>query len=155
MFVVMSTECSVDTDIAELPGTSPNSVDEVSFLRPLGTATWSGASGRRVRHVVYSMIGCPPLGSATYLLVRHTQGARKILAVRATSSTFPGINLARIRRSGARFGANEVHVFRGARTDEERRELAADLARGLRRRPGHATASTRRTGSAVAGTRSK
>ena len=125
-------ECSVSLEIEG--STSPSMTDGPAMFRPLGMKIWTTSSGRRVRHTVYSLVGCPGLTSATYVLVRRTpDGRRSILAVRRTRSVVPSLNLARIRRAGARRGANEVHVYRGARTDGERIELVADLTRALRR----------------------
>jgi hypothetical protein len=130
----MHMECSVDLKLDEetAPGIAANA-ETVDFHRPLGTSMWSTASGRTIRHMVYSLVGCPPVKAAIYLLVHQAaDGSRKILAVRATRSRFASVNLARIRHTGARWGANEVHLFRGARSDEERNTIVADLCRALR-----------------------
>jgi hypothetical protein len=127
-------ECSVDCDVDQVRVPLP--ADEPLALRHLGTETWQTASGQRLRHAVYSLIGCPAVVAATYILVRRTaDGARRVVAVRRTRTDIPILNLARIRRAGARLGANEVHVFRSAKSDEERRWLVAELSRslGLRR----------------------
>src|SRR5215510_11037456 len=56
---------------------------------------WRGASGRRYLHSVYTLIGCPALPRANYILVRrHDNGSRTtrsrstllISAIRAQSS---------------------------------------------------------------------
>jgi hypothetical protein len=130
----MHMECSVDLKLDEeaAPGIAAGA-EAVDFQRPLGTSVWSAASGRAIRYVVYSLVGCPPVKAAIYLLVHDAaDGSRKILAVRATRSRFASVNLARIRHTGARWGANEVHLFRGARSDEERNTIVADLCRALR-----------------------
>lgn len=127
-------ECGVDCDVDEFR--LPFPADEASPLHDLGTEIWETASGRALRHVVYSLIGCPGVLSATYILVRRSpDGLRDVLAVRRTRSNIPSLNLARIRRLGARLGANEVHVFRDSTSDEERRWLVSELSRslGLRR----------------------
>lgn len=135
-------QCSLDWKLEE--PTAPGNAGSVDFQRPLGMTVWPTASGRRVRHVIYSLVGCPPVRAATYLLVRQsTDGDRKVLAVRATRSPSPSVNLARIRHSGARWGANEVHLFCGARSDEERHDLVSDLCRALRiRAPRRASGKT-------------
>lgn len=103
-----------------------------ALLAPLGHRTWPLASGRRLRHTVYSLIGCPAVKSATYILVRRAcDGSHRVLAVQRTSSKAPTLNLARIRRAGARLGANEVHLYRAARSDGERAEIVADLLGAL------------------------
>lgn len=130
-------ECSLDQEFEEAP-VRVVGVDASRLQRPLGTTVWATASGRRVRHVIYSLIGCPPVQAAIYILVRHSvDGGREVLAVRATRSAFASVNLARIRRAGARWGANEVHLFRGAKSDKERRAIVSDLCRALRVRPPH------------------
>lgn len=143
-------ECSVNCEIDE--SRVPSSADGPAVLRALGTRTWPTTSGRRLRHTVYSLIGCPGFQSATYLLVRRTaDGNREVLAVRRTRSDVPSLNLARIRRAGARWGANEVHVFRGATTEEERTCVVAELTRTLCARRGR---SSRRAAAPSAALRS-
>lgn len=123
---------SVSCDVADREPLRPMGAEAAALLAPLGTETWCTASGRRIRHTVYSLIGCPPIGAATYLLIRRAaDGRRVILAIRRTRSNFPSLNLAHIRRIGARLGANEVHLFHGLPTDEGRRDLVADLSRAL------------------------
>lgn len=127
-------ECSVDCEVDQVRLPAPAVVPLP--LSGLGTETWHTATGQRLRHAVYSLIGCPGVLAATYILVRNCpDGMREVLAVRRTRSDIPSLNLARIRRAGARLGANEVHVFHGAQSAEERRWLVAELSRsvGLRR----------------------
>lgn len=103
------------------------------LLAPIGRSTWRAASGRRTRHTIYSLIGCPPVASAVYLLIRRdADGAARVLAVRRTRSRFPSLNLARIRRMGARLGANEVHLHGSAKTDDEQAAVLGDLLRSAR-----------------------
>jgi hypothetical protein len=72
---------------------------------------WRGASGKRYVHSVYSLIECPPLPKAMYLLVhRNKDGQRQVLHIGCGQSDAPTLNLARIRQRGAQLGANEVHV---------------------------------------------
>ena len=128
----MHMECSVDLKLDEEAAPIIAGAEAVDLQRPLGTSMWPTASGRSIRHTVYSLVGCPPVKAAIYLLVHQAaDGSRKILAVRATRSRFASVNLARIRHTGARWGANEVHLFRGARSDEERDTIVADLRRAL------------------------
>jgi hypothetical protein len=99
------------------------------LLAPLGSVTWRTASGQPVAHTAYSLIGCPAVAAATYLLVRRdAKGRRKVLAVGRTRSRAPMLNLARIRHDGARLGANEVHVHGLAATDVARAGLERELA---------------------------
>src|SRR6476620_241263 len=39
---------------------------------------WRGASGRRYLHSVYSLIGCPALPRANYILVRRYDDGRRV-----------------------------------------------------------------------------
>jgi hypothetical protein len=81
-------------------------------VAPEGRHTWRGASGRRYRHEVYSLVWCPPLSEACYVLVRRdAQGRRTPLHVGLCGREAASLNLARIRQRGATLGANEVHVY--------------------------------------------
>ncbi len=93
---------------------------------------WPSASGRRLKHTIYSLIGCPAVKAATYILVRRRRnGSRLVLAVRQTRSAVPSLNLARIRQAGARLGANEVHLYQAAKSVGERTRVVADLTEKL------------------------
>lgn len=130
MFLRLGTrmECSLELELAE--PIAPEAHGAVAFQRPIGVVDWATASGRQLRHVVYSLIGCPPMTAATYLLVRRSaDGNCRVLTARATRSMFPRENLAHIRRAGARLGANEVHLFCGAKSNAERGAIVADVCR--------------------------
>jgi hypothetical protein len=93
---------------------------------------WRGASGKRYAHSVYSLIACPPLPAASYILVRRDRhGRRTALRVGLGRSDAPTLNLARVRQRGAQLGANEVHVHFQAASHDERRLVACDLRAGL------------------------
>jgi hypothetical protein len=93
---------------------------------------WRGASGRRYLHTVYSLIECPPVPKATYLLVRRADdGGRQVLHIGSGASDAPTLNLARIRQRGATLGANEVHVHFLAETGSQRRLVTCDLRAAL------------------------
>jgi hypothetical protein len=93
---------------------------------------WRGASGRRYVHTVYSLIECPPVPQATYLLVRREgDGNCRVLHIASGESGAPTLNLARIRQHGAALGANEVHVHLLAETEAQRRLVVCDLRAGL------------------------
>ena len=107
----------------------------VSLGLPLQVAArqhvWRGASGRGYVHSVYSLIECPPLPKATYLLVRREQsGRRHVLHVGLGSSHAATLNLAGVRQRGAQLGANEVHVHFAADTDAVRSLVVYDLSAG-------------------------
>ena len=63
------------------------------------------------------------------LVARAYDGSQRILAVRRTRTGIPSLNLAAIRRTGARLGANEVHLYLAAKTDIERVRVVDDLMR--------------------------
>lgn len=96
---------------------------------PISLVAWRTASGRLVPHIVYSLIGCPTVEAASYMLVRRSEdGRRKVLHIARTEATAACLNLARIRHDGARLGANEVHLYVLGASDDERAQTASDLA---------------------------
>lgn len=89
---------------------------------------WRGESGARYLHSVYSLLECPALPKATYILVRREQdGARRPLKIGQTMDEADTLNLAHLRQAGARLGANEVHIHLLAESEEERAAVTADL----------------------------
>ena len=96
-----------------------------------GVHAWRGASGERYAHCVFSLIECPPLPKAAYVLVRRdADGERHALHIASGQSDAATLNLARIRQRGATLGANEVHVHVLASTDDERHLVVCDLRAG-------------------------
>jgi len=92
---------------------------------------WSGASGRRYVHTIYSLLECPPLPSGNYILVhRDAEGRRLVLAIGRVGNTAASLNLAEIRRRGAELGANEVHVHLLAPNAKQSRLIETDLRTG-------------------------
>jgi hypothetical protein len=92
---------------------------------------WRGASAKRYVHTVYSLIECPPLPRAMYLLVhRDKSGQRKVLHIGCGDSDAPTLNLAQVRQRGAQLGANEVHVHFLPSTDSQRQLVMCDLRAG-------------------------
>ncbi|MGD9868262.1 MAG: hypothetical protein AB7U38_09730 [Hyphomicrobiales bacterium] len=89
---------------------------------------WMGASGARYLHTVYTLRSCPLLPRANFILVRReANGSRRPLAIGRTMAGAQSLNLAYLRREGARAGANEVHVHLLAETDAERSRVETDL----------------------------
>jgi len=89
---------------------------------------WRGASGRRHLFSVYSLIECPPLPAAAFLLVRREpDGRRVVLESGAVGHAHAPLNLATLRQRGARAGANEVHVCLSSDGGDRRDAIAADL----------------------------
>jgi len=96
---------------------------------------WRGASGRRYLHSVYTLIGCPALPRANYILVRrYEEGRRLALAFGQAKDEAATLNLAHLRHEGAKCGANEVHIHLLAETADERLLVEADLVAAHTRR---------------------
>jgi hypothetical protein len=93
---------------------------------------WSGASGRRYVHTVYSLFECPAIPAGNYILIhRDAEGRRLVLAVGRVGHSATSLNLAEIRRRGAALGANEVHVHLLAPNAKLSRFIESDLRSGL------------------------
>jgi hypothetical protein len=109
---------------APLPGVALDDTARCQF--------WRGASGRRYVHTVYSLLECPPVPKASYLLARRNDdGSRQVLHIASGESGAPTLNLAEIRRTGATLGANEVHLHFLAETEEQRQLVTFDLRVGV------------------------
>lgn len=103
---------------------------------------WRGASGRRYLHSVYSLIGCPALPRANYILVRrYDDGTRAALAFGQTRDETASLNLAHLRHQGAKCGANEVHIHLLAKTAQARAQVEDDLIAAHSRRLATASAA--------------
>lgn len=89
---------------------------------------WTGATGRRYVHTVYSLFDCPPVGVANYVLARREgKTQRSVLAIGRLSSDAPSLNLAEIRQRAATVGADEVHIHLLATSDLESQAVEVDL----------------------------
>lgn len=89
---------------------------------------WTGASGRRYVHTVYSLFDCPPLEDANYILVRRRDRAtRAIQAIGRLSNGCATLNLLEIRHHATELGADEVHVHLLAGSLQEACAVEADL----------------------------
>lgn len=110
-----------------LPGTRGNSVAE-AWNELQKFRFWTGASGRRYVHTVYSLRECPEIANAVYLLVRTSpNGESEVVRVSQTESSSESLNLAQIRYHAARLGANEVHIHMIAETPACRQLADIDL----------------------------
>lgn len=90
---------------------------------------WRGASGNRYLHTVFPLVDCPLMPRVNYILVRReVDGTRLPLAIGQTTSVTDSLNLAHLRRAGARMGANEIHIHFLPETVRERAIVEADLA---------------------------
>jgi hypothetical protein len=89
---------------------------------------WRGASGKPYFHLVYSLIGCPAVPRANYVLVRRNDdGGRVALAFGQTQDDDVSLNRAHLRHEGAKCGANEVHIHLLADTPEALDAVETDL----------------------------
>jgi len=93
---------------------------------------WRGASGTLYTHTVTSLLLCPEIPEATFLLIqRDAAGTARVLRVGTLDSKARSLNLARIRQVGATLGANEVQ-FRVERSSAaERARIAFDIENAL------------------------
>lgn len=92
---------------------------------------WAGASGKRYVHTIHSLIECPELPAANFVLVRRDDdGRRAILAIGRVMSTCAALNLAEIRQRGAQLGAHEVHVHLLALDAQDAKRIEFDLRTG-------------------------
>lgn len=89
---------------------------------------WTGASGKRYVHTVYSLFDCPPLEMASYILVRRvSKTERTVLAIGRLTHDVATLNLAEIRQRAAILGADEVHVHLLAASAHECQAVEVDL----------------------------
>lgn len=99
---------------------------------PAGQQIWRGASGTLYVHAVTSLLFCPEMPKATYLLVhRDAEGMARVLRVGCLENVAQSLNLAQIRQVGAALGANEVHIRPDAGSAAERARIAFDIEHGL------------------------
>ncbi|HVZ06084.1 hypothetical protein [Hyphomicrobium sp.] len=89
---------------------------------------WTGASGKRYVHTVYSIFDCPTLEDANYILVRKIdKSSRAVLAIGRLCNQSPTLNLAEIRQHASALGADEVHVHLLAGSPQEALAVEEDL----------------------------
>ena len=92
---------------------------------------WRGASGKPYLHLVYTLMGCPAVPRANYVLVRRDDdGQRVALAFGQTQDDDVSLNRANLRHEGAKCGVNEVHIHLLADTPEARDAVETDLRSG-------------------------
>ena len=93
---------------------------------------WRGNSGKRYLHTVYSLVECPEMEKANYILVKNNpNGTRTAIHIGQTTMQEGSLNLASIRQLGAAMGANEVHLHVLADDCSERNAVEHDLRSGL------------------------
>jgi hypothetical protein len=105
-----------------VPGVEPASSQHI----------WRGASGTLYVHSVTSLLLCPEMAEANFVLVhRDGNGTARVLRVGCLENTAPSLNLAAIRQLGASLGANEVHIRTLGRTAAIRARVAFDIEHAL------------------------
>ena len=93
---------------------------------------WFGASGKRYLHTVYTLMECPCIPKANYILVRTGEdGSKSALRIGRTVEDASSLNLAHIRQKAAQLGANEIHIHVLSDTPKDRFIVEADLRAGL------------------------
>lgn len=98
------------------------------FEAPTRFHFWTGATGKRYVHTVYSLFDCPPVGIANYVLVRREgKTKRTVLALGRLTGETASLNLAEIRQRGATLGADEVHIHLLATSMQESQAVEVDL----------------------------
>ncbi len=99
-----------------------------NFDAPTRFHFWTGATGKRYVHTVYSLFDCPPVGMANYVLVRKDGHAKRaVLAIGRVTADSTSLNLAEIRQRGAALGADEVHIHLLASSAHESKAVEVDL----------------------------
>jgi len=62
---------------------------------------------------IHALVECPAVPFGTrYKFVRVAKGARTTVAIGRAQSKYASLNLANIRRRGARLGIQEVHLIK-------------------------------------------
>jgi len=126
----------------QAPSTSRSSTPSIEIDLSVTSAVanrfhfWSGASGQRYVHTIYSLIECPEVPSGNYVLVRRTDEGRRIaLSIGRARHDAASLNLAEIRQRGAQLGANEVHVHLLAGSVKLSKQIEMDLRAGHMQAP--------------------
>lgn len=107
---------------------TPVETSQSEFEAPTRFHFWTGATGKRYVHTVYSLFDCPPVGIANYVLVRRDgRATRTILAIGRVAGEAASLNLAEIRQRGAQLGADEVHIHLLATSPQDSQAVEVDL----------------------------
>lgn len=89
---------------------------------------WRGASGRSYAHTVYSLIDCPPVPAANFVLVRRDgRDLTQVIRIGRVSHAADTLNLAELRHVGAALGAQEIHLHFLAANAPEALAVELDL----------------------------
>lgn len=92
---------------------------------------WTGASGARYVHTVYSLLTCPTLPASNFILIkRDADGEPNVLSIGQLTNSATSLNLAEIRRRGAELGATEVHIHLLADDSKHAMSIQQDLQAG-------------------------
>ncbi len=88
---------------------------------------WTGSSGKRYIHSVYSMENCPPLPGAIYVMVRRLKGGARVPVRMGRFSPLWDFPLPAEMTDGA----SEIHVHLLAGDESQTVRVYDDLAAGL------------------------
>jgi len=92
---------------------------------------WTGASGARYVHTVYSLVTCPTLPASNFMLIkRDADGEPDVLSIGQLTNSATSLNLAEVRRRGAELGATEVHIHLLADGAKQAMSIQQDLQAG-------------------------
>lgn len=120
--------CLADVRIRRLASNTPPAPVATDLATTTRFHFWTGATGKRYVHTVYSLFDCPPLGCANYVLVRREgRTKRTVLAIGRVAGEAASLNLAEIRQRGAQLGADEVHIHLLATDPAESQAVEVDL----------------------------
>ncbi|MBL8906496.1 MAG: hypothetical protein JNM20_07455 [Rhizobiales bacterium] len=92
---------------------------------------WSGRSGRRYIHSVYSLASFPPLPGAVYIAARRNGGVPVVLALGRFPAILDRAGIDRLRHRLGVLGATELHVHLLARCESEAESVRSDLAAAI------------------------
>lgn len=88
---------------------------------------WSGASGRKYIHSIYSLDDCPPLPGAIYVGVRRDGQMRVAVAIGRFTPLWDGTIGNRNLASLQCLGVDEIHVHLLAKSQEASQSILGDL----------------------------
>lgn len=95
-------------------------------------ATWRIGPRRTFSFIRYSLLWCPPVPAANFVLTRReAPGKRRVLRIGRVESLTPIYNLAQLRYAGALLGADEIHVHIPAGGARARRRIDRQMIEAL------------------------
>ena len=89
---------------------------------------WTGASGRKYIHSVYSLEHCPPLPGGVYVAVKRQGALRIAVGLGRFQPFWEGVLGASDVRRFAALGVDELHVHLLSKSAEQAEAVLSDLA---------------------------